>query len=223
MLQKRNSLKSNLRSLVRLDVVRRLATVTFIIPGLVVSSSAVVEAQQPSQKTESVLQFALDPAKTTIHFTLGATGHTVHGDFTLARGRLSFDPRTGRLDGEIVLDARSGKTGNDSRDAKMHKDVLNSDTFPEISFRPDRAEGFSAAAGKLQGTVHGSFSIHGAAHEISVPVAAEFSSDRWSATANFSVPYVEWGLKNPSNFLLRVSKTVDVIVELSGQFTRANQ
>ncbi|HET9401899.1 MAG TPA: YceI family protein [Candidatus Acidoferrales bacterium] len=158
----------------------------------------------------------MDPAQTKISFTLGATAHTVHGRFSLTKGELSFDPGSGRVEGEIVIDARSGNTDNDGRDSKMHKDVLESANFPEIVFRPDRAEGFSAASGTLSGTVHGEFVIHGNHHEMSVPVSVQFAAERWNASAKFTVPYVDWGLKNPSTFLLRVSKTVDVDVETSG-------
>ena len=129
---------------------------------------------------------------------------------------MSFDPASGRIEGEIVVDARSGNTDNDGRDSKMHKDVLESANFPEIVFRPDRAEGFSAATGMLSGSVHGEFVIHGNRHEMSVPVSAQLAADRWNASAKFTVPYVDWGLKNPSTFILRVSKTVDVDVEISG-------
>ena len=76
----------------------------------------------------------------------------------------------GRQSGEIVFDATSGKTGNDSRDEKMHKDVIESGRFSEIAFRPDRADGTLAASGDSTLQVHGMFSIHGAEHEITIAV-----------------------------------------------------
>jgi polyisoprenoid-binding protein YceI len=173
----------------------------------------------PGQRP-SAIRLSLDPSHSTVHFTLGATAHTVHGEFKLTRGEVSFDPADGKLTGEVVVDARSGDSGSSGRDSKMHQEILESDRYPEISFHPERAEGFSATAGKLQGTVHGTFMIHGGSHEVSAPVTVDFSTDRWSATANFVVPYVDWGLKNPSTFLLRVAKSVDVEVQASGSLTR---
>ena len=194
----------------------------------VVSASALLVAGAPgpapaiefSGQPQSAIKLSLDPAHTTVHFTLSATAHTVHGEFKLKRGDVSFNPADGKVSGEVVVDARSGDSGSPGRDSKMHHEILESDQFPEISFRPDRADGFSAAAGKLQGTVHGVFFIHGSSHDVSAPVSVEFSNDRWTATANFSIPYVDWGLKNPSTFLLHVGKSVDVVLETSGSLSR---
>ncbi len=80
-------------------------------------------------------------------------------------GDIRYDPATGKASGEIVFDATSGKTGNDCRDKKMHKDVIESGRFSEIAFRPDRADGTLAASGDSTLQVHGMFSIHGAEHE----------------------------------------------------------
>ena len=69
-----------------------------------------------------------------------------------------------------MFDATSGKTGNGSRDNKMHKDVIESPRYPEIVFRPDRADGKLAASGASTLQVHGMFVIHGAEHEVTFPV-----------------------------------------------------
>src|SRR3954467_8520775 len=74
-----------------------------------------------------------DAAQTTAKFTLGDTLHTVHGTFKVKRCEVHFDPTSGKVDGEIVFDATSGQSGNDSRDRKMHKEVLESTRFPEIA------------------------------------------------------------------------------------------
>src|SRR5690242_15210846 len=70
--------------------------------------------------------FTLDPAQTKVNFSVDSTLHTVHGDFRLQRGSIQFDNATGQAGGAIVVDAASGQSGNDGRDKKMHKDVLES-------------------------------------------------------------------------------------------------
>src|ERR1700733_6791773 len=110
--------------------------------------------------------FQLDPAQTSVKFTLGDVLHTVRGTFQLKRGALELDTASGRLSGEIVVDARSGESGNGMRDRKMHKEILESDRYSEISFRPDRIEGAVASQGKSSVRVHGMFNIHGVDREI---------------------------------------------------------
>jgi polyisoprenoid-binding protein YceI len=166
----------------------------------------------PGQQT--TLQ--LDPVKTSVQFTLGDVLHTVHGTFQLKSGALQFEPVSGKISGEIVVDARSGESGSGMRDRKMHKEVLESATYPEITFRPDRVEGAVAAQGKSSVKVHGMFRIHGVDREIMVPAAVEMAVDHWAATVHFTVPYANWGMKNPSNLFLRVNDSVEIDLTAAG-------
>ena len=43
------------------------------------------------------------------------------------------------------------------------------------------------------------------------------SQDQVTAEAMFTVPYVEWGMKNPSNFLLKVNDRVEIEIEAVGR------
>jgi polyisoprenoid-binding protein YceI len=154
----------------------------------------------------------IDPAQTKIAFTLGATAHTVHGTFQLKRGVMRFDSKTGQASGELVVDATSGITGSGGRDKKMHSDVLESARYPEIVFRPDRVNGAVAERGTSQVQLHGIFAIHGAEHEVTMPVTVEAADGQYTASTTFPVPYVKWGMKNPSTFLLRVSEKIEVSI-----------
>jgi polyisoprenoid-binding protein YceI len=158
----------------------------------------------------------LDPAQCAVHWTLGTTLHTVHGTFALKRGSLQIDPATGKASGEIVADATSGKSGNDSRDSKMHKDVLESARFSEVIFRADSFTGKFAGSGESTVQLHGTFLLHGSAHELTVPVQANLAGDHWTGSAKFGVPFIDWGLKNPSNWLLKVEHVVNIELELKG-------
>lgn len=175
-----------------------------VATGLLLSLATLVLGQQQP----AILQ--LDRAKSNAEITLNATLHTVHGKFLLQRGEIRFDPGSGQISGDIVFDATSGQTGNEGRDRKMHKDVLESARFPHITFRPDRVEGKIAASGPSTAQVHGMFGLHGADHELTIPVEVRFEGDHWTASAHFSVPYVKWQLKNPSTLFLHVGDSVEV-------------
>ncbi len=155
----------------------------------------------------------MEPAHTNVEFTLGDVLHTVKGKFKLKRASLNFDPQTGHASGELVVDAASGDTGSKARDSRMNRDILETEKYPEIIFRPDRVEGAVAPEGKSEVHLHGAFTIHGIAHEISIPATVEASGSQYHVVANFEVPYVKWGMKNPSNFILKVSQTVEIRIE----------
>jgi len=156
------------------------------------------------------------PAQTTVNFTLGDVLHTVHGSFNLKSGQVHFVPATNAISGEIIVDAVSGNSGSTARDRNMHKDILESAVYPDVTFRPDRVEGKVSVTGTSTVQVHGMFGIHGAEHEITAPAQVELALDHWSLTVHFAVPYVKWGMKDPSTFILRVEKTVDIDMRAGG-------
>jgi polyisoprenoid-binding protein YceI len=164
--------------------------------------------------------FQLDRAQTSVNFTLADVLHTVRGSFKLKRGALQIDPGSGKITGEIVVDAATGDSGNSMRDRKMHKEVLESARYPEIAFRPERIEGTVASPGKSSVMVHGIFSIHGTDREITVPAQVETSADHWTATVHFTVPYEKWGMKNPSTLFLKVSDSVQIDLIAAGSIAR---
>jgi polyisoprenoid-binding protein YceI len=158
----------------------------------------------------------LDPAATKIEFTLGATMHTVHGKLKLKSGEIHFDLATGKASGSIVVDATSGDTSNSGRDSKMHKEILESAKFSEIVFTPSRVSGSIAEKGS-QVEISGVMRLHGQNHEMTLTMSVEPAANgQLEATTKFAVPYIKWGLKNPSNFFLHVSDTVNVEVHATG-------
>ncbi len=163
--------------------------------------------------------FQLDPLQTKVSFTLGDVLHTVRGTFKVKHGELQIEP-TGKIAGSIVVDAGSGDTGSGMRDRKMNKEVLESARYPEIAFRPDHIEGSLAPQGKSSVMVHGIFSIHGADREITVPAQVETSTDRWTATVHFTVPYEKWGMKNPSTLFLKVNDSVEIDLVAAGSVVK---
>ena len=186
-----------------------IAALSVFIPALSYSLSAVAQQQL----------FVLDPAKSTVSFSLDAALHMVHGTFKATGGNILFDPTSGTASGSIVVDATSGDSGNGMRDHKMHKEVLESETYPEIKFSATRIAGSIANGSTLQ--MEGIFRIHGADHQINVSVPLEMNgAEVLSATLHFRIPYVAWGMKNPSTLILRVSKEVEVEVVAAGRLQK---
>ena len=166
--------------------------------------------------TAAERQLTLDPGASKTSFTLGATMHTVHGTVRLARGSVLFGAVPGPASGEVVAEATTAETGNDKRDKKMHKDVLESAAHSEVVLSVQRLEGQLPSAGTGNLTVHGTLRLLGKDHPVQLPVEVQVDGDRVEVKAEFEVPYVEWGLKDPSKFVMRVQKHVTVTVEASG-------
>jgi polyisoprenoid-binding protein YceI len=166
---------------------------------------------------------AFEPATTKIDFTLGATLHTVHGTFQLKRGQVRFDAATGQASGEIAIDATSGNSGNEDRDKKMHKEILESEKYPEIVFVPSHVQGSVPAQGNAKIEVAGVLRLYGQDHPTTLVMSVERAGEReLSATTQFAIPYVKWGLKNPSTFILRVSDTVEIDIQATGRVVAPN-
>lgn len=159
----------------------------------------------------------LDPTETQVSFTLGDVLHTVHGTFKLKRGTVRFDPTTGHASGLVVVDATSGDSGSRARDHKMHKDILESVQYPEITFAPEQVQGQVLPQGDFKVQVLGTLTLHGAGHPLTLVIQAHLAGEQLTADTHFTIPYVSWGLKNPSTLFLRVNDTVDIAIHAAGQ------
>lgn len=162
----------------------------------------------------SGLRFELDTDRSELHFSLPATLHTVRGSFRFLAGRL----RTGDdgASGEFVVDAKSGETGNAMRDRNLHSRVLDSANFPTILLEVDALE---LAADRRSGTLRGTLRLRGTAHPLDIAFSADDSEvGQLRAAGTFTVPYVAWGLPDPSNLILRVDPVAQVQFSIIGRF-----
>ena len=164
---------------------------------------------------ESTLVF--DARQTKIGWTLEGNVHTVHGTFQLKSGTVKFDTETGKASGTLVVNALSGESGNDSRDKRMRSAILEAVKFPDIVFTADKVLGKTPAAGTGTVQVHGMFKLHGADHEMTIPVELTAQPSQITISSTFKIPYVKWGLKNPSTFILRVNENVEINIQAVGR------
>jgi polyisoprenoid-binding protein YceI len=165
-------------------------------------------------RAEGVLR--IDPERSAVRFTLAATLHTVYGEGRVVRGELRFDPAGGPASGEVVVDARSFRTGIAARDRNMHEQVLESARFPEIRFEPERLEVRSRGGDAADVTLHGHFEIHGGRHAAAIPARVVREGDGVRIDAALTIPYAAWGLRDVSNFVLRVAPEIELQLALRG-------
>jgi len=192
---------------------QRSTRIRRLVAGLAILSALALPFSLAAQER----MVALDPTKTTVQFTLGDILHTVHGRFQLKQGSIVFDPSTGKASGTVVVDANSGDSGSSKRDKRMKRDILEADKYPDISFSPTEiVEGKVAPQGNSQVQLKGIFRLHGADHEIVIPVPVAIQGDQLTARMHFVIPYVAWGLKNPSTPFLRVSDKVNIDITATG-------
>jgi polyisoprenoid-binding protein YceI len=165
----------------------------------------------------------LDPASTQIRFTLVGNLHTVRGSFALRRGTIRVDPQTGLATGEVAIDAASGDSDNKLRDDKMKNDILGVSDFPEISFTPSAIRAHRESNGDLHGTIDGVIGLHGESHPEELKFSGNLNGDAVAASCRFTIPYVQWGLKNPSFLMFRVGDTVEIEIDAVGRVTWAGR
>lgn len=168
------------------------------------------------------LELRLDPQQTQISFLLPTNTHEVHGLFALDTGVVSFDPETGAASGEIRVRATGAETGNAKRDRKMHQKVLESERYPLFIFRAESVKVPSwHASGRNHVELVGRLDIHGAEHPATWITDVDIQGDQVEGTATLDVPFVDWGMADPSFLVFRVEKIVHVEVDLAGTLAAA--
>ncbi len=166
--------------------------------------------------------FTVNPDASQVAFFLGGADHGTHGTFHVQSGMVDFDRTAPKISGSIVVAAGSGSTGNQSRDHKMTTEVLDTAHFAEVTFVPQSYQGTIAASGDSTIQVTGVFTLHGTPHDLTVPMQIHIDGANCTAKTHFTVPYVKWGLKDPSIFILKVAKEVSIDLTLTGNLNPAS-
>jgi polyisoprenoid-binding protein YceI len=166
--------------------------------------------------------FNVIPDASKVAFSLGGNTHHVDGTFHVQSGAIEFDRNAAKIAGTVVVAAGSGNSGDNGRDKKMNTDVLDVAHYAEVSFVPQSYQGTIAASGDSTIQVSGAFTLHGTPHELTVPMQLHIEGANCTAKAHFVVPYVKWGLKDPSIFILKVAKEVEIDLTLVGRVSASN-
>lgn len=181
---------------------------------LLLSCAALAVAQKQTM--------TVNPDASKVNFGLIGTGHEVHGTFHVSKGSIQLDRTAPAMSGSIVVSAASGDSGEKSRDKKMHSDVLDVEHYADVTFEPKSYQGTIAPSGDSSIQVSGTFTLHGTPHDITVPMQVHIDGTNVTAKGSFIVPYVKWGLKDPSIMILKVAKEVHIDLDLSGTLSPAS-
>jgi polyisoprenoid-binding protein YceI len=163
--------------------------------------------------------FVVNPDASEVKITLKTTHELVNGIFHVQSGSIEFDPSTPKMSGSVIVLAGSGKTGNGRRDKKMNKDILEVEQHATVSFEPKSYAGTIAPSGDSTIQVTGIFTLLGTPHGITIPILVHLQSTTGSAKAHFVVPYVQWGLKNPSFLIWKADNDVAIDLSLTGRLS----
>ena len=161
--------------------------------------------------------FAVNPDASEVKMKLNTTHEVVDGTFHIQSGSINFDRAASHISGIVIVAAGSGKTGNDSRDKKMNKDILKVDQFATVSFAPKSYSGTVAASGDSTIQVSEVFTLLGTDHDLTIPMQIHIDGSKATAKAQFVIPYVQWGLKNPSFMFWKADNDVAMDLNLVGQ------
>jgi hypothetical protein len=164
--------------------------------------------------------FVVNPDSSEVRMTLKTTHEFVNGTFHVESGSIEFDRSTPKMSGSVVVLAGSGKTGNGSRDTKMNKSILQAEEHATVSFEPKLYAGAIAASGDSTIQITGIFTLLGTPHEITVSTLAHLEGATASARAHFVVPYVQWGLKNPSFMVWKADNDVAIDLVVAGRLSK---
>jgi polyisoprenoid-binding protein YceI len=191
-----------------------------LLPQLMLCLAVVLAASAQAQNSAPI-SLHLDSATTHIHWTLNTTLHTVHGTFQLKSGEIKIDPATGNASGLIVIDATSGDSADSARDKRMHSVILESARYPTITFRPTHIDGRIDLSVSGTVTVDGTFNLHGQDHPLQLTINLRPQPPAVALSTRFAVPFVAWGIKDPSTFIFRTDK--EVILDIDAVATRGPQ
>jgi polyisoprenoid-binding protein YceI len=160
--------------------------------------------------------FTANPSASQITMTLHTTHEVVNGVFHLQSGAITFDPANSTLSGSILVLAGSGTTGNSARDKRMNNSILLVDQHATVAFAPTSYTGTLAPTGDSTLQVTGIFTLLGIPHPITIPILVHLAGSTASAKAHLLIPYVQWGVKDPSFLIWKADKQVTVDLTLTG-------
>lgn len=162
-------------------------------------------------------------------FNLDAPLEAVTGSASGISGTVSFDPENpGATTGKIVVAAESLTVPNPMQKEHLHgANWLDVAKYPEITFEAKSLANVKTDADVTTADVTGTFTLHGVAKEITVPVKLTYLKDKLSARvpklngdllvlrANFAINREDFDIQK-GQYEDKVSPTVNLTLSIAG-------
>ena len=157
-----------------------------------------------------------NPSQSQVLWTLPDVLHTVHGTFQLSSGAIVFNTRTGSASGLFVVDEATGQSGDGVRDGRMKKSILKIAEYPTATFKPEHVTGGLSPSGNSTVAVDGIWHLYGEDRPLQLKFNINTTGNSITASTTFDIPYVAWGMHDPSTLFLRVGKSVRMDIAAKG-------
>ncbi len=112
---------------------------------------------------------------------------------------------------------------SDAADGIQASELSIEQRYPEIIFAPQSVILRQLDSGDSQVKVQGILTLHGANHPIELSLSVHENDREVALSGSFTIPYVAWGLKDPSLLLFRAGKNVAVAISCVGRLGRPTQ
>ena len=188
--------------------------------------SAVLLAAAGHAQSQTFKVGAGTPAQQLAQFESVTDFESITGTTAKVTGQITFDPKTKKGGGKIVVDVASLDTGIALRNEHLRGDAwLNAAKFPSITFEATKVTPKSGD----DYTVTGKLTIHGVTKEITTPVKLSyrksdsttqgkgFKGDIVRLQTNFKVKLSDYGINIPAPAKDKVSPTITIRVTVFGQ------
>jgi len=92
-------------------------------------------------------------------------------------------------------------------------------SFPVATYEVEHVNGYDAQKSIQKITVNGTMTLHGTKHALVLEFALSRDGQATVAVTHFLIPYVAWGIKDPSNAFIHVEK--EVLIEITARGSMA--
>ncbi len=130
--------------------------------------------------------------------------NTAVGRTRKVSGTLAFDGSTVTAV-EITADLTALQSDSRQRDGQLHRQALETDTYPTATFKLAEpiALGSAPADGQtVQATAVGDLAIHGQTKRVTIALQAARSDDTVTVVGSIPIAFADYGMSSPRSFLV---------------------